>query len=209
MTVVVYLIVSWKQLGVAWNPKDYHDIDVIFVDTASLWHPQLMAIMGDKDSILMELEETLTVTSDGWVNSSRPYYLSSACEIAFDKYPFDYQTCSIGFYPLGTQFKPTIQVKNPDFTLKSLYSRGGEWMLENVSFSIVTSDESLPISVVFPRYNFTVRRQRTYYVITIIFPMVLTSVMIPLVFLIPSETGEKISYLVAIFTSCAIFLNFI
>ncbi|KAK6995398.1 neuronal acetylcholine receptor subunit alpha-7 [Biomphalaria glabrata] len=116
-------------------------------------------------------------------------------------------TCSFGIYKENLMMakndvKPTCRrssASNKDYITE------GEW--ETLDYFCQTfQDEN---HKKYPRYSFVVRRRRVYYVITVVFPMVLTSVMIPLVFLIPTKTGEKISYLVTMFTSTAIFLSYI
>ncbi|CAG5136166.1 unnamed protein product [Candidula unifasciata] len=152
--------------------------------------------MGQKDSFVLEFAETVEINSSGAVISRRHNHLTFSCSIDFDKYPFDVQACSVGFYPTGLR----------SYSLSEYINVSGEWLFMGEHHDVIETADGLPN---FPRYYFTMKRQRTYYVITFIFPMVLTSVMIPLAFLIPAYTGEKLSYLVAMFTSTAIYLNYI
>lgn len=66
----------------------------------------------------------------------------------------------------------------------------------------------------FPRFNYVtcyvqIRRRSAFYVANLIAPMTLTSLMTILVFWIPAETEEKISFLVSLFTSTSVFLNYV
>ncbi|XP_046571004.1 CHRNA7-FAM7A fusion protein-like [Haliotis rubra] len=55
----------------------------------------------------------------------------------------------------------------------------------------------------------TLKRQSHFYVLSIIIPMALTSIMNAFVFILPADSGEKVSFLVSIFVSHAVFLNFV
>lgn len=178
----------------------------MLVDESNIWTPVILVVMGQKNSDVLEFAKTVQITSNGDVTSTRHNFLTFTCNIDFVKYPFDVQVCSVGFLPTGPASNPAVRVADfAEYPLSPYITVSGEWLLQNVKYEIVTTKTNVD----FPRYNFTMSRGRTYYVITFIFPMVLTSMMIPLTFLIPAQTGEKISYIVALFTSTAIFLNYI
>ncbi|CAL1543346.1 unnamed protein product [Lymnaea stagnalis] len=203
MSLVVFFQVSWNQSTLSWNREEFENIRSLNIDSKRLWRPRIFVFVGDQDSLKLEISETFTVQDDGLTYSENFQQLSFRCDIAFEHYPFDSQNCSFGLYEMNENY--TIAATHFDFSLDDVYRISGEWSLLARSYSMVESKNLLT----FPKFSFTVRRHSTYYVITIIFPMVLTSVLIPLVFLIPAYTGEKISYLIAIFTSTAVFLNFI
>ncbi|CAL1547522.1 unnamed protein product, partial [Lymnaea stagnalis] len=208
VTIIAYLSVLWQHPGLSWEPADYDGIQAVHVDAESLWKPQIVITVSASESLTLTFPGELRISSSGQVASSKYYQLSFRCEIDFYKYPFDTQTCFLGFYPWQEKQLAYMESIPAPQIPKKLYAINGEWRLLNMTVEMV-EDQNLVFISKFPRYSFTMQRESTYYVVTIIFPMVLTSAMIPLVFLIPPRTGEKISYLVAIFTSTAIFLNFI
>lgn len=207
ITLNAFIDIRWTQQQLAWNTSDYGGLDFIYIDKDIIWSPTILIVMGQKDSFVLEFAETLEINSSGAVISRRHNHLTFSCSIDFDKYPFDVQSCSVGFYPTGLRSVPHIEIHEMnEYSLSEYINVSGEWIFMGEYHDIVNTAHGLPN---FPRYYFKMRRQRTYYVITFIFPMVLTSVMIPLAFLIPAYTGEKLSYLVAMFTSTAIYLNYI
>nr|KAI8728742.1 neuronal acetylcholine receptor subunit alpha-7-like [Biomphalaria glabrata] len=208
LTVTLYVQFNWSQPDLAWNASNYENLDVVLMDTNSLWKPLVYAIIGIGDSLEMDLPETLDLKSQGNLMSRKQYQLTFRCKIDFKKYPFDTQQCLLGFHVMansGFGLDIRMQLFLEGFT--KFFTVGGEWGLDTIK--TITVPPQGVIVRDYPAISFTLRRNHLYYVITIIFPLVLTSLMIPLVFLIPASTGEKISYLVAIFTSTAIFLNFI
>ncbi|CAL1547520.1 unnamed protein product, partial [Lymnaea stagnalis] len=207
ITVIVFIQFTWTHKELSWQPADHEAIESIQIDSGSIWTPRIVTYIAVDENLELKFSETLKVSHTGEVSSEKTYPISFRCEINFERYPFDTQICSLGFYP-SSRPTPPLHVSPMDYDLTDVYKISGEWTLQSLQYEIVTKKSILPLAN-FPVYSFTLTRRSTYYVITIIFPMILTSAMIHLVFVIPTKTGEKISYLVAIFTSTAIFLNFI
>ncbi|CAG5126409.1 unnamed protein product [Candidula unifasciata] len=165
--------------------------------------------MGLERSTTVDFSGDLQLAANGAVTFMRLRLVSLSCDIDFYNYPFDSQTCSVGFYPHGPPEADPVFNEN-NFDLNKFYTVHKEWLITSKrNFINNLNDKITNINVAVPTHSITMNRKPLYYVITIIFPMVVTSVMIPLVFMIPTQTGEKISYLIALFTSTAIFLNFI
>ncbi|XP_059142797.1 acetylcholine receptor subunit beta-like [Physella acuta] len=207
MTAAFFIELSWNEPSLTWSPPDYENLDQVYLDTASVWHPNIYTVFGDPDSLNLQLKDKLVIHSTGKVKATHQQYLTFRCAIDFLNYPFDTQTCSLAFYPDSTEPKPRFKIVELDNNY-NLFKTTGEWSFVDRYSAVENITHPTPLSE-FPRYYFKLKRRYFYYVMTIIFPLVLTSLMIPLVFLIPTQTREKISYLVAIFTSTAIFLNFI
>lgn len=191
----------------AWNSSGYSGIDSLIVDSTVIWTPLIYVVLGQLDSFAVDFHGDITVESSGKVLYDKFDYLHFTCNINFQKYPFDVQYCKVGFY-IRDPPVANVTVQEINFPLYKVYNKSGEWKLTNIKIFIQESDGHTN-SVKVPFYVFTIQRQPQYYVITIISPLAMTSMLIPLGFLIPVPTGEKISYMVAIFTSTAVFLNFI
>ncbi|XP_055883555.1 acetylcholine receptor subunit beta-type unc-29-like [Biomphalaria glabrata] len=204
MNCILVLEIYWKDSTLQWNPIDFNGLNSTNIDSSSIWLPRLVVSLGSKDSLYVNLAEVLTLHYDGNLTSSSHYYLSFRCHVDFTKYPFDLQICGFGLYPMN--WRPTqMRIKDEFLENDGIFDLTGNWQLVNHSSSVYKNVKYGD----FPRVDLTVKRRSVYYVIVLIFPMVLTSLLVPLVFLIPAETGEKMSYLVAILTSTAIFITLI
>ncbi|KAH9512554.1 hypothetical protein Btru_038780 [Bulinus truncatus] len=206
MTVLAYVQINWTDAELWWNATEYGNTTDVLLDASSIWTPKILVLTGAKDSQFLEFNQELLVSSNGEVMAAISRYITFRCEIHFMNYPFDSQSCSFGltYFTVRLNWPVEIHMRNISIQYKD-YAKAGEWKM-------IGNDEVLykdANGYEFPMYTFIVKRQSVYYVITAVFPMVLTSVMIPLVFLIPTKTGEKISYLVTMFTSTAIFLSYI
>ncbi|KAK0051846.1 acetylcholine receptor subunit alpha-like 1 [Biomphalaria pfeifferi] len=212
MTIVCVLDMRWRHKGLTWDPDFYGGLKSLFVDASDMWIPQVTLWIGNKESVSFPFQDTLTINSSGHVHSGVLTYVSFRCSIDVRSFPFDKQRCYFGFIHQDTKLNlgwTTFHLKNStnleDGDKNDPYGIHGEWSLVNFTVGCKTFE----VLDDFCYFELTVRRQRLYYVIVVIFPLVLTSVMIPLVFLIPEKSGEKISYMVTIFTSTAIFLSYI
>ena len=127
----------------------------------------------------------------GWGVASS--FLTS-CNVDVYYLPFDQQDCHIlvtNWFTFGnntnfTSKKETIQTGN--------LIQSKEW---NVISSSVMTFESIKPSVSIVRFTLTLRRKSSYYVYTMILPVILLSFIGLMVFLLPPESGEKISLSVA------------
>ncbi|CAL1539007.1 unnamed protein product [Lymnaea stagnalis] len=204
MTLVAYFRLSWLHKELTWNLSDYDGHSFLILDTESVWTPEFAVAIGDKDSFYIQFPKTLKLDSSGLLSFSHHQYISFRCEMDLIKYPFDTQVCHFGLYPVAEPIL-NLELKYFSFNITGIYHSTKEWYLVNSTQKMVRRGELEN----YVSFTFTVRRRLTYYVILIIFPMVLTSLLIPLVFFIPARSGEKMSYIVAILTSSAIFIGLI
>ncbi|XP_055883179.1 neuronal acetylcholine receptor subunit alpha-7-like isoform X2 [Biomphalaria glabrata] len=212
VTIACLLYIGWTHKGLAWDVDNY-STQAVLLDTEHMWLPQIGVWVGYKESMVIDFPVSLLVNASGFVSCKVVGYVTFRCKIDVQKYPFDTQSCNFGIYYFedGVQkvpFKMHLNglsdlqenvVKNDPYSVK------GEWTLVNFTVAYISLESGDQI----PYFVLTMRRQRLYYVIVVIFPLVLTSVMIPLVFLIPEKSGEQMSYMATIFTSTAIFLSYI
>ena len=78
----------------------------------------------------------------------------------------------------------------------------GEWQITDVT------SENLFLFVDYTEYTIKIRRRTTYYVVMMVLPLVLTSYLNVLVFLLPPDFGDKTSYLVTVTISLSVFSSF-
>ena len=138
----------------------------------------------------------LRVFSDGSVEYFAYGQFQTACEINAFYLPFDRQTCSIiltslvGFseYNNLTSLFPKINT-NP-------LAPSNEWTLHDTEVTDLQNpyDGLEWSSVVFTLY---LERKSSYYVITLILPIIGLSLVGLMVFFLPPDSGEKISLSVA------------
>jgi len=80
------------------------------------------------------------------------------------------------------------------------YRPNGEWSL--VDTAIVYREEG---GYATARFVIYITRKPAYFIYTLIFPCILLSLLMSLVFLLPAESGEKISYQITVLLSFTVF----
>lgn len=148
----------------------------------------------------------LSVTSDGLVRWLPFQVFESKCAIDITFFPFDDQTCYITVHSWSFSKYEVNVTHFDDFPVK-FYD-----FVENSVWSIVSTGSSAsPESEVDSEVTFILhlRRKPLYYVMNLILPVVLLGVLNLLVFVIPADAGEKMSFAMTVFLSFAVFLSII
>ena len=108
----------------------------------------------------------------------------------------------------NAKFKQMIVMPDKAQMIVSLpfrYVENGEWDLFRTKVEQFNEKSGSELfSVV--RYSITVRRITLYYVMNFILPCVLIAVLTVLVFLLPPESGERVSYGITVILSFTILL---
>ncbi|XP_013074776.2 5-hydroxytryptamine receptor 3A-like [Biomphalaria glabrata] len=207
MTIFSFMTISWKQEYLSWDPSLYDNQTDVSIETSLLWKPYIFLLLGYTTDFRLDYPEKAIVDWTGQVDVYVDLYINLRCAIDFVKYPFDSQICRLGLYAYVDDaqiFRAKYRIGK--FTFRTnVFSENGEWRIQNYSGSVTRdiNDQTYPI------FDVKLQRRPGYYVITVITPLLLTSVMISLVFLIPPGSGEKISFFVTLYTSLAIFVNFV
>nr|KAG5712654.1 hypothetical protein BaRGS_029709 [Batillaria attramentaria] len=152
---------------------------------------------------IVHLVNDVEVNSEGLVMASVPFYLETLCSLDLTHYLYDEQVCPILLIPVLQKFEwAGVESSRADLQVMELSS---EWEMVNASVELVChmKDDEL-----FPKILLHLRRKTTFYTVCLVLPMALTSYMNTLVFLVPLQSGEKVSFLVSIFVSTSVFFSF-
>ena len=207
ITTIGYFDVSWIDDRVTWNPDDYEDIIYVPVDSSKVWIPKLIVSNpADQMYAFHEIPQDVVFTSFGLALWLPGTVMKTICYIKIPSYPFDSHTCYIevtawdGLSLSGLQWY--ISLSSPEHELVTThYIENSEWALINTS---IEEDN--------PRYmsfGISFARKPTFLVYNILIPTVFLSLLNPLLFLLPQQSGERISFAVTILLSFAVFLNVI
>ncbi|CAG5122897.1 unnamed protein product [Candidula unifasciata] len=193
--------IRWIDPNMRWNPTLYGNISEIEISTSSVWTPRLALPKSIMDGVVT-LPDHVTLTSNGNFISSFSGYINSLCQLDMAYFPFDHHTCTIVF--MGeTSFKVLPDNTRRHVDVAMFFKDGGEWELQ--PRGCFSKDDGKTYIECF----LYIKRRSSFYVTNLVVPMVFTSAMTLIVFWIPAESGEKISFLVSVFVSTSVFLNYI
>ena len=135
----------------------------------------------------------------------------TSCEIDSTYYPMDTQTCTITVTTWGATYKDVLLLDT-----KGLFSSvNTETFQQNGIWELVSSDhriyeeprEQSSYSTI--EYSFSFKRRARYYVMIIMLPVCLLSLLCCAVFILPPDSGEKIGFSLTVLLSYAVYLSLI
>ncbi|XP_076105717.1 neuronal acetylcholine receptor subunit alpha-6-like [Mytilus galloprovincialis] len=133
-----------------------------------------------------------------------PYHVfESQCSIDVTFYPYDEQTCHI-IFTIWTYRYDEVEIDPESKFELDEYTENSLWTITSTSVQINRVLGSHEID-----FTINLRRKPTYYIVNIVIPLKFLGILNSLVFIIPADAGEKMSYSVTVFLSLAVFLTII
>ena len=178
----------------------------VTVPSKVLWVPALITVEGVSSLEILQDVNEAQVQPNGNVSINLPYVFSFTCRFDMTGYPFDDHHCSITV--LDTSHSVSVHPSGRPWDKRLIQNFGvvGEWTLVDVTEKSVVY--SLSGGKTYSQFILHLRRKPTFYVVILICPLVLTSYLNTLVFLLPPDLGDKASYLVTLAISMSVFTSF-
>ncbi|CAH1240967.1 CHRNA7 [Branchiostoma lanceolatum] len=206
MTSVVWLRQYWYDEALVWNSTDFWGISYVNIPSNEVWLPDtvLYNSVGNDHNQLMT---NVVINSAGYVTWMAPRVFRSSCNIDIYYFPFDDQKCLLEFGSWtygGYDVNTTTESVPPSLTY---FVHNDEWVLLDIGdkqedIYYVCCPEPYPL-VTFTIY---VRRRSMYYLIFLVSPCLLFSIMTILGFYLPPEAGERVGLGITVLLAFTVFL---
>ncbi|XP_061171694.1 acetylcholine receptor subunit alpha-like [Saccostrea echinata] len=200
-----YLTVQWDDSMLTWDPATNNGIQRIFLPQNDIWKPDLVLGNGFK-----KFEEFggsfyfVDILSTGTVLWQPFQVFESHCTIDTTYFPYDKEVCDIVFLVWSyTVFDVEIRKSAEGVDLYG-YKESGVWEITHTEAKV--SKDSAESKVTF---SIHLKRKPLYFVLNIIAPILFLGLLTILVFVLPVDSGEKMSYAMTVFLSFAVFLSII
>lgn len=205
MAGVVYI--SWRDESLTWDPNQYNNTLVIEFPKENVWIPPLL-LTNPFDQVIdfREGDGLVTYYSNGRSTWTMMDQFSTSCQIDVTLYPYDTQTCKITFAS-NTYHSPKMNfISYFEYMRTDLYHEHGTWRLLNTSSRIDTSNARYSKII---EFQMTLKRKSLFLTFNIIFPVLVTMVLNLQVFILPVESGERVSYVITTLLALTVFLTII
>ena len=205
-----WLSMSWQDQFLTWsdNPK-YENITDIYLSQKEIWKPDIVIINTVEDYELLGSDDRLVeVTSEGDVLWEPGHRFKTACSPNINHYPFDTQECLLEFSTWTHVDSVVLLQSDADEIFLDDFIENGEWQIISSSAKCTVfdaGDYSIPQFLV----TLTLKRRRTYYVLTVCIPIVVLSFLNCLVYLLPPESGEKMSFCLTTLLTYMVYISFL
>uniref|UniRef100_A0A8C2GRD7 Neuronal acetylcholine receptor subunit alpha-7 n=1 Tax=Cyprinus carpio TaxID=7962 RepID=A0A8C2GRD7_CYPCA len=205
LTSNIWLNMHWYDHYLQWNQSEYPGVKNLRFTTDQVWTPDILLYNSADDKFDSTFKSNIVVNSSGYCNYLPPGIFMSTCNVDVRWFPFDIQKCELKFGSWTFDgWLLDLQMNEADI---SGYMPNGEWDLVGVPG---TRNELFYdcCKEPYPDVTFvvTIRRRTLYYALNLLVPCVLLSSMTLLIFLLPADSGEKISLGITVLLSLTVFM---
>ena len=189
MTTILYISYYFLNSNIRWNSSEYNLTSTI-LPKSKVYVP-LFAVANDRSrehNFLSSALSTMYFESCGLCVGGFTDHIKSSCDIDITYYPFDSQRCDIDIsvefgMPFSKLFIPSPSMQGKNISLKMAdYSDDGSWDI---------IDQRAYLVKYFLRYSFLLQRKTTYYILSMLLPLLFLSCTTTVVFALPTDSGEK------------------
>ena len=129
--------------------------------------------------------------------------LESTCSVDITYFPFDTQTCILYFVAWSySKYDVDLNIGSNGVQFES-YEPNSQWYIKSTSASETNTNDA---SVIF---EIQLSRKPSFYMLNIVCPVILLSVLNCFSFVLPVASGERAGYAITVFLSMAVFLTIV
>lgn len=192
---------SWKDASLTWNPKDYGNASATRLPVDEVWIPNIGVRNPAKSEEFMEIGIkgfSVEVTSKGVVHLRNSGLIKMMCQSDVTYYPFDTHTCSLVLIILNynsneVKFHTKKQVEE-----SSDFKDNGQWKVTVLGSRISAAAMSVDLKI---------GRRPSFLVVNIFLPVIFILTINIVVFLLPVESGERVSFSITGFLAFTVFIT--
>ncbi|XP_041365994.1 neuronal acetylcholine receptor subunit alpha-7-like [Gigantopelta aegis] len=200
----VWLRMYWSDNRLTWNSSEFSGIEKIILPSTLIWIPDLTLYDSAVKSSSSMSKYRVSVTKNGSISFQFPELLTSLCSIDTTYFPFDTQRCNLTFGSWAYDAFGIDIYNVSDHGKLSNYKEHVEWSVVRLTamrIAPVYSGVSYPLII----FSLQIKRKPLFYIINLLFPSVLLSGVVIMGFLLPAESGEKVSLQVMVLLSLSVF----
>ncbi|XP_056013106.1 neuronal acetylcholine receptor subunit alpha-10-like isoform X2 [Ostrea edulis] len=199
-----WIRMRWNDCHLRWNASLY-GIDHLVVPYNKVWVPDI-TLYDNVDSQLLGLKDYRpAIYSDGSMVYNFPTIISSLCKVDVTYFPFDQQICRLQF---GSWAHHGLELNVTGIEADlSAFVDSVEWELISVPMiRKVIYYKCCPEPYPDVSFYLKMRRKPLFYLMNLVFPCMLISTVACLGFILPPDSGEKVSLEITVLLSLAVFL---
>ncbi|CAG5111770.1 Oidioi.mRNA.OKI2018_I69.chr2.g6044.t1.cds [Oikopleura dioica] len=208
MTAKVWLAQSWFDERLKWNPADHGGIEKVQLPGDEIWRPELVLYNNADGSYESTFMAMAIVYFNGSVEWTPPAVFHSSCGIRVRHFPFDIQLCPMEFQSWvfskkEVQIQLTVSKHGSLQAIRNDFTDSGEWAIIGLPARKTTTENDKMDKV---RFDIVMKRKPLFYTVNLIVPCILITSLAIFVFVLPSESGEKMSLCISVLLALTVFL---
>ncbi|WAR23298.1 ACHA6-like protein, partial [Mya arenaria] len=199
----------WISDTMTWNPSDFNNTSGFRISPKDMWIPEFMIHNAVGDTFELRTSNFMkpAISSNGIINWNTGGNTETSCKVDISRYPFDTQTCHIIIGKSSSLDYELMMIPAAAKISTLLYdeNENGEWELLDASVDYHAINEH----VTFLKCTLVLKRRPLFYILNILLPVILLSLMNVLSFKLSINCGERMSYSVALFLTFIVLLNIV
>ncbi|XP_067675943.1 neuronal acetylcholine receptor subunit alpha-3-like [Haliotis asinina] len=205
----VLMNLTWQDEFLTWKPEEYNGIKSIHPPLTDIWRPKLIVPVSLEDrDVFKDETSSITVHSDGRVTWLPGANFATDCKLDLTLFPFDVQSCQFRFLPVSYNSDELRMVSSVKTAYTKSFTENGEWSLSS-SRAYTTERTFVDYTFSFLYVDIHLERRPMFFVLNVILPVVVLSFLNIFVFLLPCDSGEKVSYAITCLLALTVFMSIV
>lgn len=202
VSITGYFDIQWTDNNMSWTPADHGNAEYIVLPEDVIWKPPLINSNSAQEMTMFGMDDlSLYVRHNGQVTWLPGQNLKFSCSFDITYFPFDTQKCTLIIITWG-HASQDITFNSLNSTLQtSLYSTNSEWDLSKTSVTVSTTGTPMA------NFTFYFKRRSLFLTMTLILPCVFLVLLNIGVFLLPTDSGERIGFAVTLLLAVVLYLT--
>ncbi|KAK3103906.1 hypothetical protein FSP39_022835 [Pinctada imbricata] len=204
----------WDDSRLSWTAptsgNDYSSVKFLFSSETYVWRPSLIFTNAVENmAIISDTKVPMRITSTGRIIWSPFGIYVLSCESDITYYPLDKQECAIKLSTWAyTTSEITLKISSDEMDM-NFYSENGEWDVVGTKAEQSADVARKGISFSSLTYTVSLKRKLLFHVLNTLFPVGLMAFLIPMVFKLHVDSGEKVGYALTVLLAYAVYLTMI
>ncbi|XP_053405084.1 neuronal acetylcholine receptor subunit alpha-10-like [Mercenaria mercenaria] len=199
----------WNDCRLTWDPAAYNNLTLVTVAYGEIWVPDITLYDSFSEGEMLPgiRNYRAYISSSGSVTYNFPTEAKSICRLNVRYFPFDTQECSLQFGSWSHHGNELDMVNRNEKGDLDYYVNNTEWTVSDFPIERhVVYYNCCPEPYPDVTFYVIMKRRSTFYILTMVFPYMLTALVSAFGFVLPVESGEKVSLQVTVLLSLAVFM---
>ncbi|VDI40111.1 Hypothetical predicted protein [Mytilus galloprovincialis] len=201
-----WIRLRWHDCDLKWNSTEF-GTDKIIIPVNRIWVPDITLYDNVGDQLAGLKDYRPVVTSNGDISYNFPTVITSMCPVDVTFFPFDTQSCLLKFGSWAYHGFEVDIINLSDTGDISSFVPSVEWAVVGIpSIRNVILYGCCPEPYPDVTFYVVLDRKPLFYMMSLIFPCMLITAVACLGFMLPPDSGEKVSLEITVLLSLAVFL---
>ncbi|KAL4236041.1 acetylcholine-gated cation-selective channel [Mactra antiquata] len=190
---------TWIDEKLTWDPNQHGDIHQVLLTSDSIWLPSIALGSGESYQYV-NMPKKVLVHHTGRISTLTKQSFTNLCDFKMAHWPFDKHQCKFHFAEIDTEPGKIDLTTNEGNIESKDFQQLGPWVYEECITHVSNNKQAI-------FYTLKFSRQASFYILAIILPLICIAFLSVLVFMLPCDTGERITFSVTIILAITVFIT--